>query len=181
MHRNTHDARVPVHFIRAIMNTVLESVIDDIRGRFGDAVEDVYEFRDDVCVVVRKDAIADVALFLRDNERCPFPLCEDVLGIDQFTRTNRFEVKYHFFSLLHKVRLHLKVKIDEKDLTVPTITGVYPGANWYEREAYDMYGMVFSGHPDLRRAYMPEDYQYHPLRKDFPMMGIPGSIPLPKR
>lgn len=171
----------PVLFEWKAMNPVHEQLISALRARFGDIVEDVYEFRGDVCTVVRKDAIVDVAMFLRDHERFPFPLCEDVLGIDQFTRRNRFEVKYHFLCLREKIRLFVKVRVDESELSVPSITAVYSGANWYEREAYDMYGIVFAGHPDMRRAYMPEDFEYYPLRKDFPMMGIPGSIPLPKR
>ena len=104
-----------------------------------------------------------------------------MFGIDAYTRKLRFEVNYHFYSLAKNVRLHFKVRVEEDDAVVPSITGVYPSAGWYEREAWDMIGVRFSGHPDLRRAYMPEDYEYHPLRKDYPLMGVPGSIPLPKR
>lgn len=163
------------------MNTIIEQVVNGLRGRLGDAVEDVLEFRDDVIVVVGRDAIVDAATWLRDNEDCPFPLCEDVFGIDAYTRAKRFEVNYHFFSITRHVRIHLKVRVDEDDAVVPSITGVFPGAGWYEREAWDMMGVQFSGHADLRRAYMPEEYEYHPLRKDYPLMGVPGSIPLPKR
>lgn len=163
------------------MNDVLQQTVDALRERFGDMVEGVNEFRDDVFVDVRRDAIVDVSRWLRDNEHCPFPLCEDVFGVDNWTRKGRFEVNYHFFSITRKRRIHLRVRVEEQDPVVPTITGVYPGAGWYERETYDMYGITFSGHPDLRRAYMPEDFEYFPLRKDFPMMGIPGSLPLPKR
>jgi NADH-quinone oxidoreductase subunit C len=163
------------------MKAVLETVIRDLRAALGDHVADVTEFRDDVIVTVAKEAIDDVTRFLRDNPGCPFPLCEDVLGIDQDRRRDRFEVNYRFFSVREKVRIHVKVKIDEADLAVDSIVAVFPSADWNEREAYDMYGIVFRGHPDLRRMYMPEDFQYYPLRKDFPVMGIPGSLPLPKR
>ncbi len=152
-----------------------------MRDRFGESVEHVSEFRDDVIVTVAGHAIVDVVTFLRDHPKCPFPLCEDVFGIDQFTRKKRFEVNYHFFSLVKKVRLHLKVQLEEKDASVHSITDVFPGAGWYERETWDMYGITFTGHKDLRRMYMPENYEYFPLRKDFPLMGIPGSIPLPSR
>ncbi len=163
------------------MNSIIEQVVSGLRERLGDAVEDVREFRDDVIVVLSRDAIVDAATWLRDHEEVPFPLCEDVFGIDAYSRKQRFEVNYHFYSVTKKVRIHLKVRVEEDDAVVPSITAVYPGAGWYERETWDMIGVRFSGHPDLRRAYMPEDYEYHPLRKDYPLMGVPGSIPLPKR
>ncbi|PLX32374.1 MAG: NADH-quinone oxidoreductase subunit C [Ignavibacteria bacterium] len=163
------------------MNTTVESVVKELRERFGEGVEEVREFRDDVIVVLHRDALVDAAKYLRDNTDCPFPLCEDVFGIDAYERTKRFEVNYHFFSLDKNVRLHFKVRVDEDDAVVPTLTGVYPSAGWYERETFDMYGITFDKHPDLRRAYMPEDYEYYPLRKDYPLMGVPGDLPLPKR
>ena len=163
------------------MNPVLETLIQDLRARFETQMHDVTEFRDDVIVTVAKEAIVDVVRFLRDNALCPFPLCEDVFGIDQDRRKDRFEVNYRFFSLREKLRIHVKVRIDESDLIVDTISAVFPSANWNEREAFDMYGITFRNHPDLRRMYMPEEFEHYPLRKDFPMMGIPGSLPLPKR
>jgi NADH-quinone oxidoreductase subunit C len=93
----------------------------------------------------------------------------------------RFEVVYNLYSLKNREYVRLKVLVDERDLTVPTVTGVWPGANWHERETYDMFGIVFTGHPDLRRLFMPEEFEYFPLRKDFPTMGIPDSLPLPRR
>jgi NADH-quinone oxidoreductase subunit C len=78
-------------------------------------------------------------------------------------------------------RIRLKVFTEEEDLKVPTMTGVYGTANWHERETFDMFGIIFEGHPDLRRVYMPDDFEYYPLRKDFPLMGIPGSLSLPKK
>ncbi|MGC8654556.1 MAG: NADH-quinone oxidoreductase subunit C, partial [Candidatus Kryptoniota bacterium] len=84
-------------------------------------------------------------------------------------------------SLPNKYRIRLVVSVDGTKPVCPSITSVYPAANWAEREAFDMYGIVFEGHPDLRRMYMPEDFEYYPLRKEFPLMGIPGSIPLPPK
>jgi NADH-quinone oxidoreductase subunit C len=75
----------------------------------------------------------------------------------------------------------LKADVDESDCTIDTVSSVWQAANWHERETYDMYGIKFNNHPDLRRMYMPEEFEYHPLRKDFPLMGIPGSLPLPKK
>jgi NADH-quinone oxidoreductase subunit C len=163
------------------MNTIVENVVNGLRERLGEAVEEVREFRDDVIVVLHRNALIDAATYLRDNEEVPFPLCEDVFGIDAFTRTKRFEVNYHFYSLVKNVRIHFKVCVDEDDAVVPTLTGVYASAGWYERETFDMYGITFDKHPDLRRAYMPEEFEYYPLRKDYPLMGIPGALPLPKR
>jgi NADH-quinone oxidoreductase subunit C len=163
------------------MNEILENLVTSMRERFGYHVEDVSEFRGDVVVTVSRDAIIDVVTFLRDHPDTPFPLCADVFGVDQFTRKQRFEVVYNLYSLVKKLRLFLKVRVEEDDATIPSITGLFPSAGWYERETYDMIGVQFPGHPDLRRVYMPEDFEYYPMRKDFPLMGIPGSIPLPKR
>ena len=165
------------------MSSALESLLGELRAKFGDAIGTADEFRCDVTLTVQREKLADVALFLRDNPDLPFPMCEDVCGVDRYERKERFEVVYHFYSTVGKVRIAVKVKVEAtvEECVVPSITAIYPGAAWLERETYDMYGIRFSGHPDLRRIYMPEDYEYYPLRKDFPLMGIPGSIPLPKR
>jgi NADH-quinone oxidoreductase subunit C len=110
----------------------------------------------------------------------------DITAIDWLRRQKRFEVVYFLYSNKHKMRIRLKVPVEEKDCECPTVTDVWQSANWYERETYDMYGIKFLGHPNLRRFYMPEDFNdpetgepLYPLRKDFPLMGIPGSLPLP--
>lgn len=163
------------------MNPILQSLITSLQSAVPDAVLDLYEFRDETTLTIQRERIVEVCAYLRDNSICAFPICEDVSGVDQYQRKNRFEVVYHFFSIAQRERIALKVKVDLDDCSVPSITSVYPGADWYEREAFDMFGIAFTDHPDLRRVYMPEDYEYYPLRKDFPLMGIPGSIPLPKR
>jgi NADH-quinone oxidoreductase subunit C len=163
------------------MTPVFESLTNKLKERFGVAVESIYEFRDEVTLSVKKEIIDEVCRFLHDNTEWRFDICEDVTAIDWYEPVNRFEVVYHLFCLKHKIRIVLKAKVDERDCVVPTISSVYTGANWQEREVYDMFGIEFSDHPDLRRIYMPEDYEYFPLRKDFPLMGIPGSIPLPQR
>jgi NADH-quinone oxidoreductase subunit C len=98
-----------------------------------------------------------------------------------FTPVKRFGVVYNLYSLKNKHRIRLKTFVEEEDPKLPTVTTVWGTANWHERETYDMFGVVFEGHPDLRRVYMPDEFEYFPLRKDFPLMGIPGSIPLPKK
>lgn len=110
-----------------------------------------------------------------------FDQCRDAVGVDRFTKKNRFEIIYNLYSLSFKERLFIRVEIDGKNPESQSIVSVWKSADWYEREAYDMIGIKFTGHPDLRRIYMPEDYEYFPLRKDFPLMGIEGSIPLPNK
>ncbi len=161
------------------MEPAVEPVIQSLREKFGVGVEEVNAFRDETTVVVRKDLVAEVCRFLREEQG--FPLLENISGVDQYTPENRFEVVYHLFNIENKIRLALKVRVDEREPELPTVTGVYAGANWQEREVYDMFGLIFDGHPDLRRVYMPEEFAYYPLRKDFPLMGIPGSLDLPKR
>jgi len=139
------------------------------------------EYRGDLTIVVRKEAIVKVAMTVRDDPALAFDLVIDVLGVDMSRPENRFEVVYVLYSITGRRHLFLKVLVDEETLVVPSVTGVWPGANWHERETFDMFGIRFEGHPDLRRLYMPEEFEYYPLRKDFPLLGIPDSLPLPRR
>ena len=115
-------------------------------------------------------AIVDVVKFLRDDADCGFLNLTDICGADYPARAKRFDVVYHFLSPKHVRRIRIKVQTDEVT-PVPSITGEFPGANWFEREAYDMYGILFSGHPDLRRILTDYGFQGYPLRKDFPLTG----------
>lgn len=157
--------------------TYQPEAVDALRARFGDAVLDVTEYAAEHTVYVRREAIVDVCRFLKDEQG--FDYLADIGTVDRFTETDRFEVFYNLVSLEGRKRLRLKVRVDEEDPVVPTITSVYRAANWNEREAWDMMGIKFDGHPDPRRIYMPEDFDYFPLRKEFPTLGIPGSLPLP--
>jgi NADH-quinone oxidoreductase subunit C len=160
------------------MNAV---VLEKLKSRFLDAILETYEFRDELTVVVPKERIVDICRFLKEDPLLQFDLLADVCGIDMYTPTKRFGIIYNLYSMKNKNRIRLKVFTEEEDLKVPTMTGVYGTANWHERETFDMFGIIFEGHPDLRRVYMPEDFEYFPLRKDFPLMGIPGSLFLPKK
>lgn len=148
----------------------------------------IYEHRNQLSLIVEADKLIDTLKELRDNENTKFNLLTDMTAIDWLDKRNpRFEVVYFLYSIDYKARVRLKVPVRDKHLKVPTATTVHEGANWYEREAYDMYGVIFEGHPSLRRFYMPEDYvdpdtgeKIFPLRKDFPLMGIDGSLPLPQ-
>ena len=139
------------------------------------------DYRGDLSVKFDRQNIVDVCRFLKEEPELQFHLCVDITAIDWAKRKNRFTVVYHIFSLKHNFRLRLKADVDESDCNIDSVSFVWRTANWHERETYDMFGIKFNNHPDLRRMYMPEDFQYHPLRKDFPLMGIPGSLPLPKK
>lgn len=159
------------------MNAV---IIDKLQARFGKENVLPSEFRDELTIVVPKNQIVNICRFLKEDAELKFDFLMDLCGIDMNTSEKRFGVIYNIYSLTNKFRLRLKTFTGEDDLKVPTVTGVWGTANWHERETFDMFGVVFEGHPDLRRVYMPEDFEHFPLRKDFPLMGIPGSIPLPK-
>jgi len=108
-------------------------------------------------------------------------MCKDVTAVDWATRKKRFTTVYHIYSFKLNFTLRVKVNLDEEPYQVESVAPIWESANWYERETFDMYGIEFLNHPDLRRMYMPEGFQYYPLRKDFPVMGIPGSLPLPQK
>lgn len=156
-------------------------ILEKLKLHCAGSVEGSNEFRDDLTIEVKKDDIVRVCEFLTSDPDLAFDMVIDLCGVDMYRPEGRFEVIYTLYSLKNKSYLRLKVKVDEADPVVPTVTGVWSGANWHERETFDMFGIRFTGHPDLRRMYMPEEYEYYPLRKDFPLMGIPDSIPLPRR
>jgi len=122
-------------------------------------------------VYAQADAIVEVMTFLRDDPRCLFICLLDVTAVDWPSRDKRFDVVYHLLSPKRNQRVRVKVETDEAT-PVPSIIGVFPGADWYERETYDLYGVLFSGHPDLRRILTDYGFEGHPLRKDFPLTGF---------
>lgn len=156
-----------------------EVIIEKLNGTLSGAVLDVTDFRGDLCIVIAPEKILDACKLLKEDSDLEFVMCEDVTAIDWAKRKNRFTVVYHIYSLKNKFRLRLKVNLEGE--TAESVTSVWASANWYERETFDMFGLKFNNHPDLRRVYMPEEFEYHPLRKEFPLLGIPGSIPLPKK
>jgi NADH-quinone oxidoreductase subunit C len=156
-------------------------LLQRLRERLGGALLTLEEFRGDAVVTVPKNEIVRVCTMLRDDTVLAFAMLIDLFGIDMYRPEGRFEVEYNLYSLVNRCYLRVKVRTEEDDPVVPSVTGVWLGANWHERETFDMFGIRFEGHPDLRRLYMPEEFEYHPLRKDFPLMGIPDSMPLPRR
>ena len=156
-------------------------VLERLQAQFPASIRGSEEFRNDLTITVRTADLVPVARFLKEDPALAFDMIIDICGVDRFRDEERFEIIYNLYSLSHKIYLRLKVLVNEADPTVPTLTGVWPGADWHERETFDMLGIKFSGHPDLRRLYMPEEFEYYPLRKDFPLTGIPDSLPLPRR
>ena len=125
----------------------------------------------ELTISVAPEDIVAVAGFLRDDVQCQFVSMIDICGVDHLAREMRFDVVYHLLSPRQNLRIRLKVQTDD-ETPVPSLTGIYPGADWFEREAYDMYGILFSGHPDLRRLLTDYGFEGYPLRKDFPLTGF---------
>lgn len=163
------------------MGLTNEKIVEKLKAKFGEVILESNEFRGELTVVVEKERIAEICRFLKEDIELAFDFLADLCGIDMYTPTKRFGVIYNLYSIKNKFRFRMKTFTEEENPKVPTVTGVWGTANWHERETYDMFGIVFEGHPDLRRMYMPEEFEYHPLRKDFPLMGIPGSLTLPKK
>ncbi len=137
-----------------------------IEKRLPAAVLDWYERRGERSLIVESDRIADVAQILRDE--LGFNVLVDLTCVDYKPRQPRFEVVYYFMNLATKVRLRVKVQSDDEHPEVPTLLSLYQIANWYEREVWDLFGIKFKGHPDLRRIMLYEEFKGHPLRKDYP-------------
>ncbi|MCP9231216.1 NADH-quinone oxidoreductase subunit C [Mesorhizobium sp. M0045] len=140
---------------------------EKLTGRIGEVV---FAYGELTISVEPRDLI-EVVTFLRDDPKCQFISIIDVCGADYPSRAKRFDVVYHLLSPRQNIRIRIKVQADEETL-VPSITGIYPGADWFERETYDLYGVLFSGHPDLRRILTDYGFEGHPLRKDFPLTGF---------
>src|SRR5580700_11320993 len=134
-------------------------------------VEAVRFDRDELTIWVAKEAIREVCALLRDSAECPFNYLADLTCVDWYPAEPRFEVVYHLLSISKKERVRLKVRLDSASPVVESLTSLWPGANYFEREVFDLFGIRFTGHPYMRRLLMPEDWKGHPLRKDYPVEG----------
>jgi NADH-quinone oxidoreductase subunit C len=148
----------------------LRELLDEIAPTLGDVLIEGSIARGELTLRVQTGAIARVLTYLRDEPNCQFKLLVDLCGVDYPDREQRFEVVYHLLSPRQNQRIRVKVGTDEVT-PVPSVTGVFSSAMWYEREAWDMYGVYFSDHPDLRRLLTDYGFEGHPLRKDFPQTG----------
>jgi NADH-quinone oxidoreductase subunit C len=142
--------------------------LDRLKERFGDAITATHSRLGDDTAVVRREKILEILGFLRDDPELHFNMCSDLTCVDYFGRTPRFEVVYHLYSTVKKKRVRLKVELDEDDATIASSVSLWSGNNWLEREAFDMYGVRFEGHPNLQRLFMYGSFEGHALRKDYP-------------
>jgi len=152
------------------MTEKLEALAAHLGAALPDAVLDSEIRHGELCCRVARDALPHVLQFLRDDDKCRFTVLVDICGADYPDRARRFEVVYNLLSMARNQRIRLKVETDE-DTPVPSAVGLYSSAGWWEREAWDLYGIVFTGHPDLRRILTDYGFEGHPLRKDFPLTG----------
>lgn len=143
-------------------------VLAKLKERFGDAVVATHSDFGDDTAVVRRERIVEICTFLRDDPDTAFDFAADLTGVDHLGEEPRFEVVYHLYSLEKRHRVRIKARVPEQDPVIDSVVPVWVGMDWYEREAYDMYGIVFRGHPNLKRILLYEGFVGHPLRKDYP-------------
>ena len=155
--------------------TALE-LAQQIKAKFGEVIAEPVEFRGEITLRIGdSEKIAEVCAFAKQD--LGFDYLADISSIDHYGDDPRWTVVYHLYGYGHHCNLRLKTDLSEKKSDLPTVTGVWRGADWHEREVYDMMGIRFRGHPDLRRILMWEGYPYFPLRKDFPLAGKPSTMP----
>ena len=152
------------------MDQGLQDLGDYIKASLPNDIIRIQDICGELIVAVYPEKIADVLMFLRNDGNCQFKILIDICGVDYPQRNPRFEVVYNLLSLTQNQRIRIKLLVDE-DVSVPTATGVYSSAGWFEREAWDLYGIIFSNHDDLRRILTDYGFEGHPLRKDFPLTG----------
>lgn len=152
------------------MNQALEDLGDYIAGHLSDHLDEHRLVNDELVLVGDTAGLLKVMRFLRDDSQCLFKMLVDVCGVDYPEREKRFDVVYNLLSLRHNQRVRVKVRTDE-DTAVPSVASLFPTAGWFEREVWDLYGVFFGDHPDLRRILTDYGFEGHPLRKDFPLTG----------
>ncbi len=146
-----------------------QAIVEKLQAKFPSAVLGVVEHRGETTVTVEKEPIVEICTFLRDD--CGYNLLTDLCGVDYLGKSPRFMVVYNLYNITTKQRLRIKCPVEEQDARVDTVSVVWGTANWHERECWDLMGISFNNHPDLRRILMPADWEGHPLRKDYPVQG----------
>ncbi len=147
-------------------------VVDALRAWSANAIEEVIEFRGETTLVVPRKVLRTIAARCREDNALQFNLLTDATCVDRFPMEPRFELNYHLVSIPLRRKVRLRVRLAGDDPVVDSLVSVWPGANWLEREIFDLFGIQFTGHPDLRRILLPDDWEGYPLRKDFPVEGF---------
>ncbi len=146
--------------------------VSKLRARFPEATLSTRSFRNETTLLVRPGDLIRICRHLKEDAGLLYDFLSDLTAVDRLGDHPRFEVVYHLYSLQYKWRIRLKVQVEEGE-AVPSVTSVWGAANWHEREVFDMFGISFDGHPDLRRILMPEEWEGFPLRKDYPVQASP--------
>lgn len=147
-------------------------IAEKLKKEFLHEVVDISEFRGQVSVTVKRERILDICHFLKTSPEINMDYLSDLCGVDYPKRRFRFEVVYNLYSLRHRHRIRIKALLPAAAPTIESVVYIWKGADWHEREAYDMFGITFNNHPDLRRILMPVEWEGHPLRKDYPLRGF---------
>lgn len=152
-----------------------QAIADLVRARFSGSVLAVTEHRGQTVIEVKREDLVEVCRFLHDEPALWFDYLSDVSSVDNLRRPEiplRFESTVYLYSIPHNHRIAVRVRMPEEDPSCPSVSGIWRGANWHERESYDLMGITYTGHPDLRRIMMPDGWSGHPLRKDYPLGGV---------
>ncbi|MGA9883221.1 MAG: NADH-quinone oxidoreductase subunit C [Candidatus Acidiferrales bacterium] len=145
--------------------------VQKLREREPQTIAEVIESRGETTVVLARRDLIRICEFLAQDQSLAFTFLSDISAVDRFPMEPRFEVNYHLLSMQRLERVRIKVRIAGADPVLPSVTGIWPTANWHEREIFDLFGFRFEGHPDLTRILMPDDWEGHPMRKDYPVEG----------
>ena len=155
---------------------IAHAIAEGLREKYPEEVKEIREFAGQVSVIVRKERIREIMQYLHDTPELCFSYLRDLCGVDYLGRKEpRFEVVYQLYSVSHRHMIRVRAEVPENDPSIDSVVSVWDGADWHERECYDMFGIQFRGHPDLRRILLPEDWEGHPLRKDYPLKSDLGE------
>ncbi len=149
--------------------SIFEKAVDLLRDRLGKDLLEVQRYRGETTLLLNPEVVVEACTILRDDAELKFRFLAALTAVDYWPEEPRFNIVYQLYSHEHSTYLGLRVPVQGKDPLVPSVEGVFPNANWHEREVFDMFGVTFAGHSDLRRILMPNDWEGHPLRKDYPL------------
>ena len=152
------------------MDLASNITVSKLKDKFTQDILDTTEFRNEITILVKSEKLLDILRFLHDDRDLAFNFLADITAVDWFQRNPRFDAVYHLRSLTHNFLLRIKTQIND-DTKIPSASSIWQTANWLEREVYDLFGIEFENHPDLRRILTPEHWEDHPLRKDYPLTG----------